>query len=489
MDPVVHELTRAGITALVDTSGTNSSTCDVACIFWCQHSASSPDFENLCRSVLQRARRTVLVHLDGSPLPSVVEPVPRIRIREAGHSYENQNSKLVLPEWQEAIKTFLPAIQFDVSELRRNVRDAVAELKSWLNIRSSLPKHFELGESFRGSLAGTFAWAGVVASLILLGSFLHSRLVLVVCFGLFLALWAFLVLPLILTSIEFAFGSRDTWDGPVPVLVFGGSVFAVIWLFVALFTHVYPILFPIALLVGCWIVFLVLFWVIMLGGSAAIWSLFSVMYWLAKRFPAKAYTCFISYRSTDVSSELKQFIDQLEGELTAQEIVFYDGWKMRESRMKRLRDRTISRTLTSELQNSGFVLTFITNDYLESRWCTFELATALATKRPTLRASLETLPGDASKASDFVSLSHYAKKAQTILDQPTDSESRRAEGAQLAQQFRSEVYDFIAGLCFACHGHGTNLLYRSRFVPHVFRVRCSFCNGTGRRRGRRGSPD
>jgi hypothetical protein len=483
MDPVVHELARAGITALVETSGTNASTYDVACIFWCQHSASGPDFENLCRSVLQRARRTVLVHLDGSPLPSVVEPIPRIRIQEAGHSYENDNSKLVLPEWQEAIKTFLPAIQFEVSELRRNVRDGVAELKSWLNIHSSVRRHFELEVSVRGSLAGTFAGAGVVASLFLLGPLLHSGLILVICFGLFLILWAFFVFPWILFSVDSVFGFRDIWERPFPVLVFGGSIFGVVWLFVAPFTHAYPILFPAALLVASWIVIFVLLWIMALGGSAAIWALFSVMYWLAKRFPAKAYNCFISYRSTDVSSELKQFIDQLEGELTAQEIVFYDGWKMRESRVKRIRDRSISRTLTSELQNSGFVLTFITKDYLKSRWCTFELATALALKRPTLRASLADLPRNALAASDFVSLTDYANRAQAILDQPTDSESRRAEGAQLAQQFRAEIYDFIARLCFVCHGHGTDVLYRSRFVPHGFRIRCSFCNGTGRRAG------
>src|SRR5438105_12172648 len=131
MGPVVHELRRVGIIAMINIYDRNSTDVyDVACIFWCKH-ASVAKLEDSCCELLNRAQRALVVHLDDSQLPEPVRELPRVRLSEAAH-LASEETHAHLPEWQENIKLFLPDIVFDPMEMKRQLRHGVADLRSWI---------------------------------------------------------------------------------------------------------------------------------------------------------------------------------------------------------------------------------------------------------------------------------------------------------------------------------------------------------------------
>src|SRR5437870_4906129 len=75
---VARECERVGIAPLVSPwMPEDDRTSDVACIFWCKHTATLDGLDERFRRVLKRAGRILVVRLDETPLHSLLKDAPR----------------------------------------------------------------------------------------------------------------------------------------------------------------------------------------------------------------------------------------------------------------------------------------------------------------------------------------------------------------------------------------------------------------------------
>lgn len=477
MHEVTTDLRRVGLSTDVVTLGTPTAgtSYHVACIFWCRHMSARSQVASYCYRVTAGAKRVVLIRLDASPVPSELDALRRIEMSEVSREHPSPDGR-GSAEWQRTVKLFVPTIQFDTSELRGQLNDAVQEFRHWLDDcpfdASDIPP---LSKTVEAIVSGCWVFAGFSSPfLTLLASPAWAGSTMAALCLPVLAAWLSVVLPRLVALSDWRSFLDIDFEHPPPST--SASFFIAMWGFSTYFTS--PTVAPAVML---------FVWLVALGGLVSLYMLVSLgwrlLHHLATWFPTPAFACFLSYRSSDVPKDTKDFVDELEGALTRQRIAFYDGWQMRRASTRMRPDRSLHRQLTSAIRRSGFVVTFLSDDYFASPWCSFELHTAATLGRPTLGAIVRGLSATSRRQlpSSSISLFTYGRTAGAVLKRSHDPDGQQAAANALATKFRSELHQFISRLCAACHGHGTDRRYRFRLLPYRLQVACPSCRGDGLR--------
>jgi hypothetical protein len=476
MPAVVDELKTVGIASYTDAGDLAADDgYDVACIFWCCHAATAPFFKDRCRRALQHAQRSVLIQLDGTPPPQFAVNAASVVLSEPS-LHGRGGADVGLNEWCHDVKAIIPDIQFDTRGVRQFAREAVTSLKHWLRpYKEEPPDICPSWTAIREAFSGAVTFASLIAAFVGLGQFFRDHLlVLLLLYIVSLIVWSLWAFPMLVGLLEWAFGLRwDSFDDHWPWVALGGSVFAVVWMVCVLFADGW---FPLRALLLAWALIFTAMFALQLAGALATRGL----YYLAILFPATPRAFFISY-----PVEVKSFVGMLEGELTRQQIAFYDGWALRRKAGTKYSQGRLRRRVKSAVRDSGFVVTFISNEYLNSQWCSFELSTVASLKRPTLGVLFSALSVEnrTRVPERHVSLIHRARRALDILVRRADPYSRRTREDQLAELLWSELRTFLGHVCSHCHGHGTDSSFRTRLVPSALRFQCRYCFGSGLRRG------
>jgi hypothetical protein len=444
---------------------------DAACILW-QHGYSYRDssaYADQCRAALGRARRGLVISFDGSTLPSDLADVPITYVPLPRGGFESTGTDVAA--WQRLIRSIVPDLLFDTTDLRGAVSEAAGTLRMWLN-RGSLPDpdRWPSWTTVRGILYLALAVAFYVAGLGLLEAVWPNRaaVLLGTVYTAALLITAGALGPFLIDAVERRLPFGWDLDELSPWVALTALPFWGLYGVHALLNRSWFPLGPLFMLVL---------------GFAATALAFTVVHHLSIRGlvrlaadgPISFRACYICYPAS-----LTALACLLETEFAIQGIRFFDSWAVREPSGRKRSTRSTRRQIKKAMRNSCVLVTVTSSEHLASPFTQYERLTAKSLKRPVLDVHATDQPFvNDGVAWDTISLPEYLRHVlHDMRTPPTDGGVGPL--ALPPRELLADLYGFIGRICPVCHGHGRDARFAWRMIPYAFRIRCPHCRGTAK---------
>lgn len=461
----VDTLVAAGVSAIGSFDNLPTSV-DAACILWQRRFYNcNSTYADQCRTALDRAHRALVVSFDGSTLPTdlAYKPTTYVPLPQGGF----ESNRIDFAAWQRLIRSIVPDLLFDTSDLRAAVSNAAGIFRMWLG-RGNLPNPNRWSDwtNIRPILFVALAFAFYVAGLEALGTLWPRQ-------GRFLPA-AIYTSVLILAAAKFGTSLVGVIEQRLPPgwdldKFFPWSAFA---------AFLFLMLYGLNLWLNhCWFSLAPLF-LLVLGSCATALTLSLVLHrsiqLAVDRQPVHFRACYISYPAS-----LTALAYLLETEFAIQGIRFFDSWSLQEPSGGKNSRRSTKRRIDKAMQSCCILVTLASSEHLLSPLTLYERSTANSLNRPVLDVHVTSDPSANDRVAwHSLSLLEYLRG---ILHATQSTHDLRVDpSAALSRELLVDLQRFILRICPVCHGHGLDARYAWRAIPCAFRIRCHHCHGTGR---------
>jgi hypothetical protein len=466
----VDTLRAAGM-RVVDAAGHPPGTVDAACIFWDHTARWDPTYESNCRAALDGIHRRVLINADGSQLPSYLSSIRAVIHGPPSGGFEIGSTDHAA--WRRVVTSIVPDLQFDTRNIRAAVEDAAFVFRLWLaTSRDPAPDLWPDWSSIRESFSAILTLVLYVAGVATLASLFpdRSRLLLAAVYTAALPIVGLVIGPYLIDVIERTLGLSWEFESTWPWTVIAATPLAVLCGFRLLAGHslISPAIQTVIATIVLTVAMVVLAVAFNLAGR--------VVYWSAMRLPAESRACYLSYPPA-----LTALAGLLQSELSGQGIEFFDGCTIRHSDRRGESARVSRRRIKKALRSSGMLVTLVSADHLSSSLTQCERRIATSLQRPVLDIHVSMPPATSDAAAwHTISLAAYVQRALGAILHPVLTIGRADVSMALSRELLNDFKTFVSGICRDCHGHGTDVRYATRLVPHALRIRCHRCSGTSR---------